>query len=122
MSYFESIKALSDIYLEDSYVLEIRQRGSEIEFEMEFVLRTGHILYESPRIDEMYCYRRGILRLSNCDDVRMLKSVKANEDASGEIDLGNIDRFDLDGERIEMSGDWGELSLKSNQITVFIAF
>ena len=29
MNYFEWIKALSDIYLEDSYVLEIRERAKD---------------------------------------------------------------------------------------------
>ncbi len=121
MKYFEWVKALSDIYLEDSYVLEIRERPSEIQFEMEFVLRESHPFYAKPKSGERYCYRRGILRLNNCTDVQFYRSSTVSFDANNEIDLGNIDVFDRDGDQILMSGDWGKLSLKSNEVLVFIA-
>ncbi|MEO0695856.1 MAG: hypothetical protein AAFY84_07135 [Pseudomonadota bacterium] len=121
MKYFEWIEALSDIYLEDSYVLEIRERASEVEFEMEFVLRPGHVLYKEPAKDERYCYRRGVLRLSNCTDVQFDRSSTVSFDANNEIDLGNIYIFDREGDRISMSGDWGKLSLISDEVMVFIA-
>lgn len=121
MKYFEWLKALSEIYLEDSYVLQIRERASEIEFEMEFVLRPGHVFFREPEEDEKYCYRRGLIRLSGCTDVKWSKRSDVNVDANNEIDFGNIDVFDRDGGRINMSGDWGTLSLKSNQVLVFIA-
>ena len=120
MKYFEWIKALSDIYLEDSFVLEVRERASEIEFEMEFVLRPGHVLYKEPAKGERYCYRRGVLRLNNCTDVQIHRSSTITFDANNEIDLGNIDIFERNGDRISMSGDWGELSLISDEVMVFV--
>lgn len=121
MKYFEWIEALSDIYLEDSYVLEIRERDSVIEFEMEFVLRENHLCYTQPESGERYCYRRGILRLSNCANVKFDRSATINTDATNEIDFGNIDIFSRKEDQISMSGEWGELSLTSDEVMVFLA-
>jgi hypothetical protein len=120
MKYFEWIKALSNIYLEDSYVLEIRESGSRVEFDMEFVLLENHPNYAAPLIGEKYCYRRGLIRLDNCSDKFFQRSLNVNSDADGEIDLGNIDIFDRTGDLITLSGDWGELSLTSCDVIVFM--
>jgi hypothetical protein len=121
MKYYEWMTALADIYLEDSYVLEIRERSSVIEFEMEFVLRPGHVLYRKPLDGEMYCYRRGLIRFENCVDPKWSRHSTVNIDANDEIDLGNIDVFDRAGDRIDVSGEWGKLSLVSDKVLLFVA-
>ncbi len=121
MNYFEWIKALSDIYLEDSYVLEIRERASEIEFEMEFVLRENHPYYTEPKSDEMYCYRQGIIRLKSCVDVKWENKPYALRPRLEDKDYCNIDAFYRDGNKIFIEGDWGALSLVADEVMVFIA-
>ncbi|MEO1657570.1 MAG: hypothetical protein AAFR65_07600 [Pseudomonadota bacterium] len=120
MKYFEWINALSSIYLEDSYVLEVRERASEIEFEMEFVLQDSHPCYTIPKEGEMYCYRRGIIRLRNCLDISWTNKQYALRQRLEDRDYCNIDAFYSDGDKIFIEGDWGQLSLRSDEIIVLL--
>lgn len=59
-NYFE-IYDLKNIYLEDSFVLGIKEKNNEIEFIVDFVLTENHPLYSIPKENENYCYKKGIL-------------------------------------------------------------
>ena len=55
---YESIPALSAVYLEDSYVLGIDSDDRSVRFSIDLVLTPEHPDYRSPGPDEQYCYRR----------------------------------------------------------------
>jgi hypothetical protein len=108
------------IYLEDSYVLEIRESRNSIVFKMEFVLTKNHPLYKEPKRNSQYCYQIGNIKFIEIEEktwiVKNLNVV--NLDANGETDLGNIDNFYKDQDTYYVEGDWGSLFLKCKQIII----
>ena len=110
---------LQEIYLEDSYVLGIRETPGQLTFQMEFVLRHGHPRYRPPRADEQYCYERGELTFRGARDAHWLERNEVRSiDATGESDLGNIDVLQCANGRFEASGDWGHVDLIADDVTV----
>lgn len=111
--------ALQEIYLEDSYVLDIREMPGEMTLRMEFVLRPGHPRYHAPRGDEQYCYERGKLTFRGARDIRWLERNEVRSfDATGEKDLGNIDVLHRENGRFQASGDWGRVSFIADDVAV----
>ncbi len=111
------IPGLQEIYLEDSYVLGIREDGHELAFDMEFVLREGHALFEAPGPERQYCYRRGSLIFRGVEATKWIerRSV-ASWDASGEQDLGNIDSLINESGWFKLEGDWGSVHLRAARV------
>ena len=60
-AYYEMVETLAEVYLEDSWVLSVDERGDALVFDLEAVLTERHALYEPPQPGERYCYRRGQL-------------------------------------------------------------
>ena len=120
-NYFEG-KELSNIYLEDSFVLGIAESESAIVFDIEFVLTESHPQYCQPKIGEQYCYRKGKLKLTKISPINWKrKSITRSLDANGEADFGNIDEFrDIGGGIYELSGDWGDLVVALSRIEVIL--
>lgn len=111
--------ALSELYLEDSYVLEILESPSCLIFQMEFVLREGHPKYRAPKQDEQYCYERGKLIFQGIRALRWLERTEVlSFDAKGEHDLGNIDQLYQENGWYMASGDWGEVTFMAQNIEV----
>ncbi len=54
---YDELACLTEVYLEDSYVLAIKEGGSTLVFAMDLVLES-HPLYKKPREGERYCYRK----------------------------------------------------------------
>lgn len=110
---------LEHFYLEDSYVLEIVERSSQLVFRMEFVLREGHPMYRAPAENCQYCYARGELMFRGTADIRWIdRRYVPSFDATGERDLGNIDVLYRENGRFVASGDWGEVSFTAVDIVV----
>ncbi|EEA92704.1 hypothetical protein [Pseudovibrio sp. JE062] len=112
MNYFQ-IPSLSDVYLEDSYVLAIHEYDSKIVFDLEVVLIETHPFYEAPSKGEKYCYRKSSLSFIGVQSVEWLdRQFIRFSDASGESDYGNIDSFTKEGELCHLAGDWGEVKIR----------
>ncbi|PFG72278.1 MULTISPECIES: hypothetical protein [Pseudomonas fluorescens group] len=112
MSYYD-IPSLSNIYLEDSYVLSVREGKGSLVFELEAVLTEKHPKYKKPQEGEIYCYRRVLLRFLNADSFEWLdRNFVAYADALGEFDCGNIDSFFGCEGGYELTGDWGRVAIK----------
>ena len=112
---YNQFSGFENVYLEDSYLLDIQINPSSIEFSLLVVLNEQHLLYSPPVSDEQYCFRKGILRFPNVAQIRWLeKSMTPYTDATGTVDYGNIDNFYLAGEYYYVSGDWGSLEIKSS--------
>lgn len=110
---------LEHFYLEDSYVLEIVERLTDLVFRMEFVLREGHPRYRPPAESYQYCYARGQLTFRGTADIRWSERRDVTSfDATGEPDLGNMDLLYRESGRFVASGDWGQVSFVAADIVV----
>ncbi|MCC2334862.1 hypothetical protein [Cellulomonas wangsupingiae] len=111
MSNYWNMEALSDLYLEDSWILDIVARPGLLEFAVEFVLRDSHPLYQPPMQGERHSYRPGALRFL---DVRSLSWTHQGEispatDATGERDYGSIDSWEQSTDTHTLIGDFGHI-------------
>ena len=112
---YYQLEGFEHVYLEDSYVLDIRTDSTSVEFSLCVVLTEEHPLYRAPLAGEQYCYRRGLLRFPHVERVEwMEKSIMPSTDATGAVDYGNIDEFYLADGHYYLRGDWGRLEIKSS--------
>jgi len=112
--YYE-LAGLEHVYLEDSYVLDIRTGLASVEFSLSVVLAEQHPLYIAPLPGEQYCYRSGMLRFRSVERVEWVeRSMTPYTDSTGAVDYGNIDEFYLTDGHYCLSGDWGRLEIKSS--------
>jgi hypothetical protein len=112
---YYQLEGLEHVYLEDSYVLDIKIERSSVEFSLCVVLTEHHPLYASPAAGEQYCYRKGLLRFPNVEHVEWNeRSMRPSTDATGAVDYGNIDEFYVIDEHYYLSGDWGRLEIMSS--------
>lgn len=114
MEYQDAFADLAEIYLEDSWVLDVASTEHGVEFRLDVVLTPDHHRYQRPAPGEQYCYMQARLTVASTKRLVLHRSdAPPATDASGERDLGNIDLFtpvDWDGATAwEMSGDWGDL-------------
>ena len=112
---------LGEVYLEDSFVLDIEESAGELRFRMEIVLREGHPAFKDPPALEQYCFAPGTLVFHGTKDIlwserNEVKSV----DAAGESDLGNIDQLYLEEGRYHLKGDWGVVMLSAEAVELLL--
>ena len=113
------LSGLEHVYLEDSYVLDVREERSSLEFLLELVLTEDHPDYTSPEPGEQYCYRKAQLVFPNVQDVRWLeKTATPYRDATGSIDYGNIDALTAEQGHYRIEGDWGVVEVESSAPTL----
>ena len=106
----------SQIYLEDSFVLDVRITAYTVELLVELVLLEQHPLYNTPKSGEQHSYRRGRIIFPSATDVHWQhRKVRQYRDPDGELDFGNIDTFVLRSGTYFMTGDWGNLRITSDQ-------
>lgn len=118
---YETLPSLKHYYLEDSYVLDVKEDARSVGFRMDIVLTPTHPYYRSPLPHEQHCYRRGRLIFQDCDEiVWKRRNFRPSTDASGEVDYGNIDSLYEEDGYFHLNGDWGELVLKAPAPTVVL--
>ncbi|WP_094025494.1 hypothetical protein [Nocardia cerradoensis] len=104
--------ALAEVYLEDSYVLQISDTSGSVRFVLDAVLKPGHPAYREPLPGEEYCYVRAELVFVDVSKTDWIsRSSQTYRDATGEEDLGNIDSFVNSGAFYELEGDWGKVHI-----------
>jgi hypothetical protein len=113
-AYWEAFAALAEVYLEDSWVLGIRIHQNSVIFRLEAVLTAGHQLYRPPSCGNQHCYRRASMTVRSDRPLSLRRSGQPPAlDASGEVDLGNIDTLvrvaGTAPDVWQLNGDWGEL-------------
>jgi hypothetical protein len=105
---------LTQVYLEDSFVLDITEDASSISFELEAVLTPQHPAYHAPQPGEQYCYADADLIIDGATKVHWIERTHhAYTDASGESDLGNIDSMLHTNDHYDIAGDWGQVHVYS---------
>ena len=116
---YYSIEEFENIYLEDSYVLQIRTNSNSAEFLLEVVLTENHPLYNPPKQNEQYCYKKAELSFPTVTEIIWVEvNIIPSKDANGEVDFGNIDLFFYNDQYYELCGDWGELKIQSAKPTI----
>ncbi|WP_433577957.1 hypothetical protein [Nocardia brasiliensis] len=119
---YPDFPSLSGIYLEDSYVIDIRAGGSEVRFVLEAVLTPEHPCYRAPASGEKHAYLYGDLVFWDVQGVEWLdRSFQRYVDATGTEDLGNIDSLTNQDGVYSVIGDWGSVRIRSNVDPEFIA-
>ena len=107
------------IYLEDSFVLGLIEGQNSIEFKLKAVLTPEHPSYQPPKPNEQHCYKKFVLRLDGCSNVKWIRrSLRPITDASGDIDFGNIDHFGVANGLFLLEGDWGEIQLNCTEVVL----
>ena len=108
------IPGFEDIYLEDSWVLEVVADSSAVRFVLDLVLRESHALYEPPRPNEQYCYWQAELRFEAASSLLWEgRGARPAIDANGSLDFGNIDSLQFESDQYFLEGDWGTMRLTS---------
>ena len=114
---YHDITSLANVYLEDSFVIGIREQVGVVAFELEAVLTESHGSYLPPNLGEQYCYRRATLSFSGVRNINWSrKEMPRFFDASGEIDFGNIDSFVIDNSVSTLEGDWGAVMIECESV------
>ena len=118
--YYYNWEIFKNIYLEDSFVLEINEVSNSFVFKVEVVLTENHPLFENPKFGEKYCYKDAFILFSNPTLIRWdLKNLGfVSSDANNESDLGNIDVFYKDENGYYLEGDWGKVLIKSDEVSI----
>ncbi|WP_294043196.1 hypothetical protein [Thiolapillus sp.] len=115
MSKYYDWDSFKNIYLEDSFVLGIEESDNQMSFIVEMVLTENHPMYSSRHKDEQYCYKKGKIIFQDVKSVKWLnKNTRPFTDADDSEDYGNIDFFQLSSDGYHLSGDWGEVIIKSS--------
>jgi hypothetical protein len=91
-------------YLEDSYVLGVRQTNGDFIFDMELALRETNPEWKRPRGSETRCYRRGRLVFPEATEVTWNDiDVTPNVRPDGTVHFGRVNSIQeaADGERYQ---------------------
>ena len=114
MSEYYEWRYFENIYLEDSYVLEIKESNEQLSFIMDIVLHENHYLYSKPLQGEQYCYKKGKIVFRRLNSIKWIsRNLKPIIDIDGTEDFGNIDCFELSSDGYYIEGEWGEVIVDS---------
>lgn len=118
---YTSLDSLSDVLLEESFVLAVDKNADSLVFRLDAVLTPTHPLYTAPLSDETFCHRLAFLVFRNPVEVSWLRGSRPpSTDAAGEIDFGNIDVMTLDEGRAQLEGDWGEVEVEYSEMPFLV--
>jgi hypothetical protein len=114
---YTDLPGLSDVYLEDSFVLAVEATPGLLRFTLDVVLTPSHRQYSEPKQDEQNCYARGALLFSEVSHLTWTgQGVPLAVDASGEIDYGGVDLFEWDGAEYRLAGGWGYIDVEAKRV------
>jgi hypothetical protein len=118
---YDTLPALSAVYLEDSYVLDVVTGDQSVELELDLVLTEQHPAYREPRRSDQYCYRRACISIDNPMSVHWIRrTMRPFRDVTGDVDYGSIDVWRTEGNVNHIEGDWGELEIIGGQVRVIL--
>jgi hypothetical protein len=111
---YTDLPDLADVYLEDSFVLEVRESSDSVALRLDLVLTQDHPRYRDPLPGEQYCYVPATLTFATASKIDWIDRSSAQfRDANGEVDMGNIDFFQVEEGAFHLGGDWGEVRIFS---------
>jgi hypothetical protein len=118
---YTEVVGLEHVYLEDSYVLDIEAHPGSLFFKLDLVLTPEHSMYAPPKPHEQYCFRPAELRFERVRRITWENSgLKPATDATGEVDYGNIDSYNVIEGRHVLSGEWGSIDVDCQDVKLLI--
>jgi hypothetical protein len=116
---YREVSGLAVYHLEESYVLDIEARPGFLASEMDLALNVDHPRYRPAAPGERHCYRRGRLEFSQVVDLHWVdQGTPPAKDATGELDYGSIDSFEVDGDLYVVTGDFGRISVTASALSI----
>ncbi|RPF35943.1 hypothetical protein [Streptomyces sp. TLI_185] len=111
---YPKLDGFANVYLEDSFVLQVKATPGYLAFDVELVLTPQHPAYHPPAPGEQACYARATIEFP---EVRNLvwsgQGTPPAVDASGSKDYGGIDALFWTGSAFHLEGDWGAIDVAS---------
>ncbi len=112
---YHEFPGLEDVYLEDSYVLGVKEDPDRVVFDLDLVLTPGHAEYRPPRPDEQHDYRRAALEFPHVRSATWgERRFEPFTDATGQVDYGSIDLLYRNDRTYHVQGDWGDVDIESD--------
>jgi len=96
-----------------SYLLGVIYDDESLTLEMEFNLTEQHPRYEPPKEDEEGCYRGGYVRFADIEDLQIDKAPEGE-------DYSTVYSVKGDGERLEFSTGWGQITVSARSVRVAV--
>jgi hypothetical protein len=121
VEYHEQFPDLVGLLLEDSWILEVAPSPRGLSLRLEIVLTPDHPHYEPPLAGEQHCYRNAWLIVRSAEPLDIqLSGTPPAVDATGQPDLGNVDRFIFNqAARVwELQGDWGHPRVRDPKVSL----
>lgn len=119
MSNYHQLDDFKDVFLEDSFVVGIKECEAEIYFSVELVLCENHSMHRPPKTGEQHCYQYAEIVFENVHHIEWLEKSNNNfTDKNGSVDYGNIDVFQFSPEGYYLEGDFGRIIISSNMPTI----
>ena len=111
---YAQLDGFANVYLEDSFVLEIKATPGLLVLEVELVLTPQHPAYHPPAPGEQHCYARARIEFPNVRNLMWAdQGTPPAVDASGAKDFGGIDALFWNGSVFHVEGDWGAIDVAS---------
>ena len=112
---YTHLPGLSDIFLEESWVLNVEVGPGYVCFVIEAVLTDSHPMYEPCHPGEQFYYRKSTWKFCVVRSVAWTMGSKPAVDASGELDYGHIDEVIIEHPAYTIIGDLGEMKIISSE-------
>ena len=114
MDYWDAFPDLAGLVLEESWVLDLLPSERSLAVRLDAVMTEEHPQFEPPAPGERYSYLSGWLTLASDESLAIQPSgALPARDASGETDLGHVDRLlQVDEECWEVEGEWGSVRMR----------
>ena len=107
----------SDVYLEDSWITDVRATLGLVELTLDIVLRETHPDYRLPLEGEQYCYRNGCIRFEAVSELRWTdQGQPPASDRRGAVDFGCVDIFERRDDSYRLVGDFGSIEIRSPRL------
>jgi hypothetical protein len=112
---------LSNVVLEESWVLRFRVSGTTVTFDLDAVLAGDHPPYRPPPPEQLYTTLRARLTITGRTLTFQPSYAPPAIDATGIPDCGHVDTFqsvDAAGTMWELTGDWGRIVVADPQVSI----
>jgi hypothetical protein len=116
---YEELSGFEHLSLEDSFVLGMVEGDRDLRLSMELLLTPTHPDYRPPPKGKQHCYRAGTILFCGIRSKQWLhRTFRPSTDASGQVDYGSIDTFLFDTGVYVLEGDWGEVRVEADTVSV----
>ncbi|MGE0880264.1 MAG: hypothetical protein AB7L13_18860 [Acidimicrobiia bacterium] len=118
---YHLLAGLEDVYLEDSYVLDIEAHVTDIRITVQAVLTESHPQYTGRKPGKQHCYRKVVLLFEGFGSYTFQANARSRSiDPDGTVDYQNVDAFTWDESGFALEGSWGSLRTDGGTVSVVL--